>query len=77
MYQFAVVQQTSSVTALAEFFQKFWIIVRALSVNQTKVTWRNAFTDNRFALEREKESKNEERTHYWDYLLIIYLAVNV
>ena len=34
----------------------------ALRVNGTKVTLRNAFIDNPFALESDKDSKNEERT---------------
>ena len=36
--------------------------VRALRVNETKVTLRNAFIGNLFALKSEKESKNDERT---------------
>ena len=31
--------------------------VHTLGVNETKVTWRNAFIDNLFALESEKEPK--------------------
>ena len=61
MEKFAAVQQTST-AILTAFFKKFKKIVRALRVNETKVTLRNAFTDNLFALENEKESKNHERT---------------
>ena len=37
-------------------------MVHPLKVNKTKVTLRNAFIDNLFALESEKELKNDERT---------------
>ena len=50
--------------------------MRALRVNETKVTSRNAFIDNIFALESEKESRNDERTLFGDYLRIFDLAVN-
>ena len=75
MYQFAAAQQTST-PKLAAFFQKFWKILRALRVNETKVTSRNAFIDNLLALESEKGSKNDERTLFWDYPRIFDLAVN-
>ena len=61
MYQFVAAQQTST-AKLTAFFQKFLKIVPALRVNEAKVTWRNAFIDNRFALESEKESKNDKKT---------------
>ena len=48
----------------------------ALRVSETKVTTRNAFIDNIFALESEKESKNDERTLFEDYPRILDLAVN-
>ena len=35
--------------------------MRALRVNKTKVTSRNAVIDNDFALESNKKSKNNER----------------
>ena len=60
MYHFAAVQQTSKAKS-ATLFQKFLKIVRILRVNKTKVTWRNTFAENRFELESEKESKNDER----------------
>ena len=50
--------------------------MRALRVNETKVTLRNAFIDNIFALESEKESKNDERNLFGDYPQILDLAVN-
>ena len=43
-------------------FQKFKKVVPTLKVNETKLTSRNAFTDTRFAIEREKELKKDERT---------------
>ena len=36
--------------------------MRTLRVNETKVTSRNAFIDNFFALESEKEPKNDEKS---------------
>ena len=59
--QIFAAQQTST-AKLAAFFQKFKKTVRAQRVNETKVTSRNAFIDNFFALESEKESKDDERT---------------
>ena len=53
MYWFAAVQQTST-AKLAAFFQKLKKAVRALRVNESKVTSRNTFIDNLFALESEK-----------------------
>ena len=55
--------QTSTVK-LTAFFQKFQIAVRALRVNEAKVTSRKAFIDNRFTLKTEKESKIVERTFF-------------
>ena len=54
MYQFAAAQQTST-AKLAATFQNFQKTVRTLRVNEIKVTSRNAFIDNVFALESEKE----------------------
>ena len=42
--------------------------MHALRVNETKVTWRNAFADNYFALKSEKESKSNEKTLFSDPL---------
>ena len=47
-----------------------------LKKKQTKVTSRNAFIDNLFALESEKESKNDERIFFRDYPWISDLSVN-
>ena len=44
--------------------------MRALRVNKTKVTSRNTFIDNLFALERERESKNDEKSLFRDFLLV-------
>ena len=58
---------------LPPFFQNIQKIVRALRVNETKVPSRNAFIDNLFGLESEKElkrkkkkKKKDERTLFWD-----------
>ena len=40
--------------------------MRPLTVNETKFNSRNAFIGNFFALESEKESKNNERTVFRD-----------
>ena len=37
--------------------------MHTLRVNEIKVTLRNIFIDNIFALESEEESKNDEGTH--------------
>ena len=50
--------------------------MRALRVNETRVTSRNAFIDNPFALEHEKEPKNDERTFFRDFPRILDLSVN-
>ena len=50
--------------------------MRTLRVNQPKVTLRNAFIDNVFALEKDKESRNDENIFFWDYPRILDLAVN-
>ena len=46
-------------------------------INEIKVNSRNAFIDNLFALESGEESKNDERTLFWDYPWILDLAVNL
>ena len=68
-------QQTSTVK-LNAFFFKILKTARALRVNETKATSRNAFIGNRFALESKKESKNEERTIFRDCPQILQLSVN-
>ena len=50
--------------------------MRTLRVNETKVTSRNTFIDNFFALKSEEERKNDERTFFSDYPQILDLAVN-
>ena len=52
----------TSAAKLAAFFQKSQKIVSILSVNETKVTCKNAFTDNCFALESNKKSRNDKNT---------------
>ena len=51
-------------------------MVRTLRLNGTKVTLRNAFIDNLFALESEKELQKTERTHFSECLRIVYVFVN-
>ena len=51
---------------LVEFFQKFLKRVHILRVNETKLTSRNAFIENIFALEIEEESKNDKRSFFRD-----------
>ena len=60
MYYFAVAQQTST-AKLAAIFQQFQKTVRSPRANESKVTSRNAFIDNIFALENEKISKKDKR----------------
>ena len=50
--------------------------MRTLRVNETNVTSRKAFIDNLFALESEKESKNDKRTFFGDCPWIVDLSVN-
>ena len=64
MYKFAA--QQTSVAKMPAFFQKFKKTVRALRVDETKVTSRNTFFVNVFALRSDKESKNNERTLFQD-----------
>ena len=58
------------------FFKNFKKTVRALRVNETKVTLRNAFIDILFALESEIESTNDKRTLFRDCPRILHLSVN-
>ena len=46
-------------------------LVCALKVNETKITSINAFIDNLFALESQKESKNDEKTVFRDFPKIL------
>ena len=50
--------------------------MRSLRVNETKVFSLNAFTGNLFALESEKEAKNDGKNFFGDCLLILDLLVN-
>ena len=75
MSYFAAWYQTSKVN-LAAFFQKIYKTVPALRVNRTKVTLTNPFIDNLFALENEKESKNDQRTLFSDWLWIAVMSIN-
>ena len=53
--------------------------MRAVRVNETKVTSRNAFLVNLFALVSEKESQNDndEKTLVRDYLWSLDLSLNL
>ena len=61
---------------MAYIFSKIWKTMRALRVNETKLTSRNAFIVNIFALESEKEPKNDEKTLFWDSLQSLDLSLN-
>ena len=61
---------------LDAFFEKFLKLVRALRVNETKVTSTNVFIDNHFALESEKELKNDKRSLFQDFTQILDLSLN-
>ena len=50
--------------------------MHAPRVYGTKVTLENAFIDNLFALESEKESKNDESTLFPDHPRIVDLFIN-
>ena len=58
------------------FFKNQKETVRALRVNETKATLRNAFIDILFALESEIESKNDKRTLFRDCPRILHLSIN-
>ena len=74
MYQFDAAQQTGR-AKLAAFFPKFKKTVQALWVNETKINSRNTFIDNLFALESEKDSKNDETTllRNWPQILDFFI----
>ena len=57
MYQFAA----NKYSGITFNFSKFQDTVRALRVNETKLTLRNAFISDGFALGGELESKCDER----------------
>ena len=61
---------------MAAIFQKFKKTVAALRFNEVKVTSRNDFIRPLFALEIEKDSKSDQRTHLRDYSWILDLSFN-
>ena len=61
---------------LPSLFQKFYKTMRSLRVNETKLTLRNAFILDLFALRGEKESKYNEWTLFWGSLQKFDLSVN-
>ena len=75
MYYFAAAQQTST-AKLAEIIQNFQETERSLKVSETTFIWRNAFFDNLFQLQSERESINYKRTFFYDYPWIVNLPVN-
>ena len=58
MYQFTASQENST-EKLVPIFQKLQETVRALRVDEIKVTWKNLSIHIVFALESEKKSKND------------------
>ena len=65
----------TSIGKLTSFFQKNKT-VRSLKVNETKLTLRNVFILDLFALGGEKESKYNEKTPFWGSLQKLDLSVN-
>ena len=61
MYRFFPAQQ-ASIEKLAMFFQKIQKRVYALRINEISITPSNTPIENLFALENEKDSKNDERS---------------
>ena len=49
------------------FVRKLKETVHALIVNEIKITSRNAFIDNPFGLQSEKESKNDKSSMFQDW----------
>ena len=68
-------QQTSTAKSPA-FSQKFLKPLRALRVYEPKLTSRNAFIFNHFALESERESKMGERIFFWGNHRSLDLSLN-
>ena len=50
--------------------------MRALRVHGPKPTSRNTFIVNLFALERENESKYDQKTFSWEFLRGFHLSLN-
>ena len=50
--------------------------MRALKVKENKLTSRNDFIVNLFALESESESAFDQKTLYWDSSQILDLSLN-
>ena len=75
MYQFAATPQTSTAT-LPSLFQKIKNTVLSLRVNETKLTLRNAFNLDLFALRGKKDSKYDKRTLFLGSLQKPDLSVN-
>ena len=51
--------------------------MHGLKVNKTKLTSKNTFIVNLFALENEKQSKKDERTLFWDSLQRLDLSIKL
>ena len=61
----AAAQQTST-AKFAAFFQKLKKTVCALKVNESKVTFKNTFIDNIFAIKSWKASEKDKTTIFRD-----------
>ena len=61
MYQFAAVQQTSTMK-LPAFFVRFQTEDRVLRINKSEITGENAFNGHFFEIEDNHESSKDEKT---------------
>ena len=73
MYYFSAAQQTS-ISKLAAVFQKFKKTVCAPWIIKTKVSSRNPFIGNFFAIESQKISKTDRRNFFGDFPQILDLS---
>ena len=68
MCQFSAAEQTNAAKLFFFFFfffcKGFKKTVPNQRLNETKATLRNAFVDNIFALESQKESKNNKKSSF-------------
>ena len=65
MYQFAAVQQTSTVK-LQAFYLRFQTAQRVLRVNKSETTGQNTFHEDLFEIEDNHESSKEEENLFLD-----------
>ena len=64
-YRDPIFSWRTSIAKSPSFFPKKIKQVRSLKVNETKLTLRNVFILDLFVLGGEKESKYNERIHFW------------